>query len=173
MLDLRIIVQTILEDYVLPLDGTHGVIHWARVYENGLRIASESGANIAVVELFAVFHDAARISESDDPEHGFRGAELAKSMRGEYFELPDDDFDRLFRACAEHTDERTHPDVSVQTCWDADRLDLGRVGAMPELEYLCTPVAKRKDILQWADGRASFHVVPDLVLEQWGVTLDP
>ncbi|MFZ2726177.1 MAG: hypothetical protein WAX77_08010 [Methylococcaceae bacterium] len=39
---------------------------------------------------------------------------------------------------------------TILTCWDADRLDLGRVAIMPNPEYLCTDIAKQKDIIQWA-----------------------
>lgn len=50
----------------------------------------------------------------------FGGAELAKKLRGRLFNLSDHDFDLLYLACAGHTDVRTHPDITIQTCWDAD-----------------------------------------------------
>lgn len=171
MLALKPLVHAILEDYPLPWHGTHGVSHWARVLENGLRLAKETGANAEVVQLFAVFHDARRINEGTDPGHGKRGAELAAAFRGKWFNLPDDDFDLLYEACACHTDGRTDGDITVQTCFDADRLDLGRVGTMPEPTRLCTEVAKRPDMLKWADGRACFEVVPELVRTDWGIDL--
>ena len=77
----------------------------------------------------------------------------------------------LQRACQGHTHERTHPDVTIQTCWDADRLDLGRVGITPHPSRLCTEVAKRPDILKWADGRGAFEVVPLFVFEEWGIEI--
>ena len=48
-MNLKPILQAILEDYALPLGGDHGVAHWARVLENGLRLAEETGANVEVV----------------------------------------------------------------------------------------------------------------------------
>ncbi len=87
------------------------------------------------------------------------------------FDLPDDAFHLLHRACAGHTHERTHPDVTVQTCWDADRLDLGRVGITPHPSLLCTDVAKRPETIQWADGRATFRLVPEFVKDEWGIDL--
>ncbi len=42
--DLAAIVRVILDGYVLPVQGLHGVVHWARVLENGLRIAEANGA---------------------------------------------------------------------------------------------------------------------------------
>ncbi len=170
-MDLQPIIQTVLKQYTLPLEGHHGVSHWARVLENGRRLSEETGANIRVVSLFAVFHDSRRINESIDPGHGQRGAELAAEYRGNLFELEELEFDLLYRACAGHTDQRTHSDVTIQTCWDADRLDIGRVGIVPEPEYLNTEVAKRPETIQWADDRARIRVIPELIAQQWGIEL--
>jgi uncharacterized protein len=73
-LNIPAVLKAVLEDYALPLDGHHGVAHWARVLENGMRLAEETGANIEVVQLFAVLHDSRRLNESTDPEHGPRAA---------------------------------------------------------------------------------------------------
>jgi uncharacterized protein len=171
--DIALIVNAVLDEYVLPWDGYHGVAHWARVLENGLRLAPETGATVEVVKLFAVFHDSRRVNESTDPDHGFRGAELARALRGRLFDLPDHEFGLLHRACAGHTHERTHPDVTIQTCWDSDRLDLGRVGITPHPRYLCTEAAKRPETIRWADGRASLGVVPGFVESEWGIDVGP
>lgn len=88
------------------------------------------------------------------------------------FDLADHEFNLLYRACAGHTHERTHPDITVQTCWDSDRLDLGRVGIMPHPSRLCTEVAKRREMILWADGRASSFVVPEFVSVDWQIELD-
>ncbi len=151
MLHLKPLVHAILEDYVLPIDGTHGVSHWARVLEIGCRLAKETEANLEVVQLFAVFHDSRRISEGFDDGHGKRGAELAAEFRGKYFMLSDHDFDLLHTACCLHTDGHTEADITIQTCWDADRLDLGRVGVMPVRQKLCTKAAKRSEIFKLGD----------------------
>jgi uncharacterized protein len=169
--DICLILHAVLEEYVLPWGGYHGVAHWARVLENGLRLATETGANIEVVQLFAVLHDSQRVNEGGDPDHGPRAAVYAKELRGLMFDLPDDEFRLLHRACAGHTHERTHPDVTIQTCWDADRLDLSRVGITPHPSRLCTAAAKRPDILKWADDRASLGTVPELVMTAWGIDL--
>jgi uncharacterized protein len=42
----------------------------------------------------------------------------------------------------------------VLTCWDADRLDLGRVGIRPLAERLCTDAARQPAMLQWAYRRS-------------------
>jgi hypothetical protein len=107
------------------LGGESGwVDHWARVLENGLRLARETGANIEI-------------------------------------------------ACHDHTSERTHPDVTIQACWDSKRLDPGRVGVTPHPSRLCTDTAKRPEMIKWSDGRTSFRVVPAFVWEEWGIELEP
>jgi uncharacterized protein len=170
--NLPLVLRCVLEDYALPWDGFHGVAHWARVLENGLRLAEESGASIAVVQLFAVLHDCRRLNEGDDPEHGERAAELSRELRGVVFNLSDQEFRLLHRACAGHTHERTHPDVTIQTCWDADRLDLGRVGVTPDPYFLNTEFARRPETICWADGRASMGFIPEFVRADWGIDLN-
>lgn len=128
-----------------------------------------TGANIAVVELFAVFHDACRVNEAVDPGHGQRGADLAAELRGDLFHLPDADFRLLYDACVGHTDGETDADITIQTCWDADRLDLGRVSMVPDPRKLCTSAAKRPETLRWADGRGTFQVIPAFTSGEWGI----
>jgi uncharacterized protein len=168
-LNLKPLIHAILEDYPLPWHGTHGVGHWARVLENGLRRAAATGAVIEVVQLFAIFHDSRRVSECEDWGHGERGAELAAELRGQLFDLPDADFDLLYQACADHTDGLTEGDITIQCCWDADRLDLGRVRIMPDPRKLCTDAARSAKLRKWADRRACVEVVPDFVKAEWGI----
>ena len=173
MLNLNPIVHAILEDYALAPNGIHGVAHWARVLENGLRLAEATGANVEVVQLFAVFHDSRRVNDGVDHGHGQRGAELATQLRGDLFDLSDLDFWLLCEACARHTDGFTDGDITIQTCWDADRLDLGRVGKTPNPQRLWTAAAKRPDILKWAYGRGCFPVIPEIVSADWAIGMKP
>jgi uncharacterized protein len=170
-LSIPIVLHNVLDDYRLPWNGDHGVAHWARVFENGLRLAEESGAITLVVQLFAILHDCRRRNEHHDPGHGPRAAALARTLLGEAFDLPKDQFRLLHRACAGHTHERTHPDVTIQTCWDADRLDLGRVGMTPDPRYLCTEIARRPETIRWADERATLGFIPEFVHAEWGIDL--
>lgn len=165
------LLRTILDGYVLPTFGLHGIGHWARVLENGVRLAEDEGGRVEVVRLFAVFHDARRWNDGHDPDHGPRGAELARKFRGTAFDLPDDDFERLYIACEEHTHTRHHDDVTVQCCFDADRLDLGRVGIRPDVRYLNTAAAKSNPLRAWALERSRIEFVPAFVVDDWG--LDP
>jgi uncharacterized protein len=42
-----------------------------------------------------------------------------------------------------HSHGSTEADSTVQACWDADRLDLVRIGIEPEPDRLCTDAARR------------------------------
>ena len=165
-------MDVILVQYALNWNGTHGISHWARVLEIGKRLAQETGANIEVVQLFAVFHDARRRSEGVDFNHGRRGGDFAASLRGTYIHLNDADFNLLYDACAYHTDGRTEGAITVKTCWDADRLDLGRARITPNPRRLCTTVARSPEIIQWANQRSRQRYIPELVHKDWGIRLD-
>jgi uncharacterized protein len=128
-----------LEDqFLLDWKGVHGVRHWSRVRRNGLLIAKDNGADTSVVQYFSFLHDSRRFNEDSDPNHGKRAAEFALSLRDSYVDLNDTTFPLLVTACEGHTGERYHEDATVQTCWDADRLDLGRVGIRPDPDRMCT-----------------------------------
>lgn len=167
MHDMPAILGAILDGYDLPIHGPHGVNHWARVMENGLRIAEANGADAEVVTLFAVFHDARRMNEDVDPDHGLRGAELALSLRGNLVHLDGQRFELLYEACRLHTDGLTTGDRTLLACWDADRLDLGRVGITPDPDLLGTKAARK--LLPWAHLRADEEHEPTDVLTAWGV----
>lgn len=91
--------------------------------------------------------------------------------RGQLFDVTDHEFILLYRACEGHTHERTHPDLTIKTCWDSDQLDLGRVGITPHPSKHCTEAARSKKMLQWADGPASFRFVPTVVKDAWAIEL--
>ena len=134
----------IVEQFHGGKHSIHGPKHWDRVRRFGLKIAESSGADLLVVKLFALFHDSRRENDGHDPGHGLRGAEFAKQLREEgRFHLEDGQFEKLFYACQWHTDETHHQDATIGTCWDADRLDLGRVRIKPKEKYLNTEAAKK------------------------------
>ena len=160
------LLRAIVHQYSLPWRGTHGLAHWGRVLENGLRIGSEEGADLTVVRLFAVFHDSRRTNEGWDHGHGLRGAELAARLRGDVYELEDGRFDLLYHACAHHTDGRSDGDPTIASCWDADRLDLGRVRITPDPKFLGTAYAARPEVIEWAEERNRGAHVPPVTL-QW------
>jgi uncharacterized protein len=115
---------------VSPSSGSpfHGEGHWRRVATNGLDLALEVRADSLLVVLFGLFHDSMRLREGRDDCHGGRGALLASSLNAELIGLPKDRLDLLYGACADHTEGRTSEDPTIGACWDADRLDLCRLG---------------------------------------------
>jgi uncharacterized protein len=118
--------------------SVHGPDHWRRVERNGCMLAARTGAVVTVVRLFALFHDSRRENDGHDPCHGLRGAGLATRLRGSRFHLSDEHFELLRYACEWHTEGHHHDDPTIGTCWDADRLDLGRVGMIPDPSYMST-----------------------------------
>ncbi len=150
----RALIAHIKEQFLLDWHGVHGVSHWARVLVNARRLAKHTGANLRVVELFSFLHDSQRQSEGTDPEHGPRAAQWISSLNGRFFSLDDHELQLLQTACKDHTKGYTKGDITVCTCWDADRLDLGRVGIKPDPAYLCTQIARDKDIIEWAFERS-------------------
>jgi uncharacterized protein len=149
------LLEMIRDQSSLRGDGYHGLDHWVRVLAKGKKLAETTRANLKVVELFAVFHDSRRLNEGYDPEHGVRGAAFAGEMCGEWFEASDYEMNLLVQACEQHSNGQTEADITVQTCWDADRLDLGRVGTTPDSRYLCTDAAKASEMIKWAHNRAT------------------
>jgi uncharacterized protein len=140
--------------YRLDSRGIHGAGHWIRVRANGLRLAPLTGADATVVELFAVLHDICREDDGYDREHGPRSAELVLEIRDDLLAISREQAELLSFACRYHTYGGTQADVTVQTCWDADRLDLGRVGIRPDPRYLCTAAARRTEVIEWAYARS-------------------
>ena len=69
--------------------------------------------------------------------------------------MPDGEFSWLVAACEGDSDGLTEAaHVTVLTCWDADRLDLGRVGIRPKATRLCTSAARDPDVIEWAYQRS-------------------
>ncbi len=148
------LIQIIRKQFALSWKGLHGAPHWARVRVNGLRLAETTGANTQVVELFAFLHDSRRLNNESDYEHGNRAAKFAQALAGLVFELPPADLEDLLTACRGHSDGLRTGNVTVQTCWDADPLDLGRVGIKPNPRVLCTDSARDPAMIEWAYERS-------------------
>lgn len=152
---LRSVLAVARDRFVLDEFSLHGADHWERVRENGLRIAAHYKiVKVDVIELFAYLHDCCRESDGSDPHHGPRAAEFAETLRGSLIDLDDQSFELLRVAIACHTTARTHDALTVKICWDADRLDLGRVGIRPEPRRLCTKFAKEPSTIHWAYARS-------------------
>ena len=87
-------------------------------------------------------------------------ARLAERLRRHHLDLDDQAFARLVHACEEHTSGLCDGDVTVLTCWDADRLDLLRCRIEPRPELLCTAAARDPALLKWANARARRRAGP-------------
>ena len=148
------LVGVLRHRFALRWKGIHGAAHWARVRWNGRALAERTGANRTVVELFAMVHDVCRANDHHDPQHGARAATFVHELRGSVIWISEAEAQLLAYACTHHSDGYTEADVTVQTCWDADRLDLGRVGIRPDPRYLCTPAAKDRRLLEVAYERS-------------------
>jgi len=148
------LMALVRQGFALRLSGLHGQAHWRRVHANGSRLASINGADLEVVELFAYLHDSKRQDDGRDRDHGRRAAAFIRGLRGDGIDLPPERFDLLVHAVAYHADGLTDGDVTVQTCWDADRLDLGRIGIRPDPKHLCTEAAKDPQMIEWAWRRS-------------------
>jgi uncharacterized protein len=122
----------------------HGQTHWQRVEATGLDLARQTGADPAVVRLFAVLHDCCRHNDGRDPEHGARAAEFLASLVGPELSIDPNRLCLLEQALRYHADGHTTDDPTIGTCWDADRLDLGRVGKRPDPELMSTEPGKRR-----------------------------
>jgi uncharacterized protein len=161
------LLQAIATQYILDPQGTHGLNHWARVLENGVRLAETEGGDITVIRLFAIFHDACRQTQTRDPGHGSRGAALAEMVLGDLSLVTKNQLDLLTLACREHTDGKTAADLTVQICWDSDRLDLARATIMPDPNFLCTKTAKSAELIHWGNQRAISNYSPPFVATDW------
>lgn len=129
-----------------PRSPIHGVPHWRRVAEAGTDLAlATPGARVAVAKWFAVVHDSARENDDADPQHGHRAVRRIAELSSRGL-LPLDALQaqELAAAVAWHSfGLRIALSPSVGVCWDADRLDLPRVGIMPDAARMCTAEGRR------------------------------
>lgn len=144
-IDRRALLKTILSQFRCHPRGLHGISHWARVRVHALEIANLNGADLLVVELFAFLHDSRRQDEYRDPDHGRRAAFYAVKLRETHYQLGDAAFLKLLEALEGHSDGGVHSDATIQTCWDADRLDLVRLQIDPHPDFLSKIAATRID----------------------------
>lgn len=128
----------------LDPQGIHGHGHWLRVATVGCALAQETGADPAVVHLFGLFHDCRRRNNGHDPDHGQRAADLVLELGVERLRLNARQAGVLAAACAGHTGGTAHPDITVATCWDADRLDLSRQGRQVDPGMLLTEAGRKR-----------------------------
>jgi uncharacterized protein len=131
------LLSLIRDEFALDWNGgIHGVNHWSRVLHHGKKIGRIRKADLLVVELFAFLHDSCRFHDGQDKKHGERAAEFACYQQKVFFQLKPKQLEKLLKALRYHSDGKVSADKTIQTCWDADRLDLGRVGIYPSSEFM-------------------------------------
>ena len=121
----------------------HGPIHWLKAFQNATILADRTpGADREVCQLFALLHDCERRNENFDPQHGPRAARFAEELfqQGK-LAITQAQMAILCEACTSHDRGETSPDPTIGCCWDADRLDLPRLGIRVSREYLSTATA--------------------------------
>jgi uncharacterized protein len=149
--------------YRLRWEGLHGATHWARVLENGLRLAaSNPEIRKDVVSSFAVLHDSCRRNDLIDPRHGARAAILVRDLSSQgLLPLDEDGLVLLEKACRTHTGGRIPDAPTIMACWDSDRLDLPRIaGVEVRVDWLGTPCAREPAFVDAATQRARAKAFP-------------
>jgi uncharacterized protein len=126
--------------------SVHGPDHWRRVESVGLELCKETGADETVVRLFALLHDSCRRDDGADLQHGPRAAGMLAKIAGDLFTLDPDRLELLELAIRHHTGGQISDDPTIGTCWDADRLDIGRVGIIPHGRYMSTEAGAHRAI---------------------------
>jgi uncharacterized protein len=136
-----------IREYVLSVfkcgaHSIHGPSQRQRVDVFGIDIAESSGADLIVVRLFALLHDSCRQDDGADLEHGPRAAEMIDRIVPTVFAIDPGRFYMLKEAIRLHTSGLTTNEPTIGTCWDADRVDIDRVGMTPSPQYMSTEAGK-------------------------------
>ena len=124
------------------LGEIHGINHWDRVYQNGKRLLTPD-VNPLVVALFAYLHDSCRVEDGKDIYHGKRASIRIDNLRNTFLkDVSDEELELLKEACSLHTTTHKTGHPTIDACFDADRLDLWRVGIFPAPQKMATEKGK-------------------------------
>lgn len=133
-----------IEHTKVGAESIHGIDHWDRVARNGASL-NVPGADMDVVLCFAYLHDVERESDGYDVEHGPRAAELIDQIRDSVLGFLDDKQIGLLKdACTFHTTCPRTGNPTIDTCFDADRLDLPRAYITPDPDKMATKEGAEK-----------------------------
>lgn len=139
------IIELAKAQFVMDENSCHGLRHWKEVDLNGEILSLQEGVDPLVVHLFAYLHDCKREEDNGDYEHGDRSAQFVKDIRedGKLDFLTVDQYAKLWTACLFHAKGGVDEDMTIGACFDADRIELIRVGIVPKIELMSTPMGKR------------------------------
>ena len=130
----------------------HGIDHWDRVANNGLCLDVPE-ADIDVVLCFAYLHDVERQDDGYEEEHGPKAAALVHQIRDSVLAFLDDkQMDLLKEACRLHTTCHRTGNPTIDACFDSDRLDLTRIGIIPDPNKMATKEGAEK-VCQYHIGK--------------------
>lgn len=123
----------------LPLSMTdHGPSHWWKVFENVTLLSQMTPtSDRTACQLFALVHDCRRENEYKDPDHGVRAADVILRYRRRWG-IDLESASVAGYACQYHNAGKTSDSLTIGCCWDADRLELPRVGIRIDPAYLST-----------------------------------
>jgi uncharacterized protein len=157
------LVRAVQSRAPLRTSPLHGEDHWQKVAVVAARLLScTDGADPIAVFCFCVLHDSQRLADGGDPEHGPRAARLARELLGDGALLAEERLEKLVYAIERHDAGERSADPTVAVCYDADRLNLFRVGTRPRAEYLSTAAAK------WPENVEFSRVVAVASRSRWG-----
>ena len=81
----------------------------------------------------------------DPADHGRRAAGLARDLRAEgIMRFSARRAAKLERGCADQADGLVTRGRTISVCWDADRLELRRLGVEPNPDFLSTNAARAR-----------------------------
>ena len=133
-------------DYILLWE--HGFLHSKYVEAFGLLMAGEyAKENIVVdkdvVQWFAYLHDCMAKSGKYDPNHGEKAAIYIDEIRNDYLQdLSEIQIEKLKKACTLHSTTLATGDITIDVCFDADRLDSPKFGRVTDPEKMATRIGK-------------------------------
>ncbi|MCU0308467.1 MAG: hypothetical protein MUE51_12005 [Thermoleophilia bacterium] len=152
----------------------HGEAHWRRVAVAGLGQAeARPDADALAVLCFALLHDACRWDDGHDPGHGPRAALLCREVVPAVAGITGARLEVLCRAIHDHTAGGVSDDATVACCWDADRLNLWRVGIRPRPDLLSGAWARDPERIAWGRRLQSEEVTWEAVCAGYARLLAP
>lgn len=119
----------------------HGIQHLRQVAYLSGRLAYLLNLDYKTAILAGYLHDCARNNDSDGNSHAHESAWLAKKIIETNWS--NIDIGKIFNAIYYHADGLNTDDPFIGCIWDADRLNLVRLGIIPKVELLSTEFAKR------------------------------
>ncbi|MFC4236475.1 hypothetical protein ACFOY8_14820 [Thalassospira xianhensis] len=147
------LLNRVRSDAGYPGSSLHGEQHWRCVASAANFIAEYTpNCDLATLSLFSLLHDSMREDDGYDEFHGQRAAEYLDTLVDDgVIGGGEADISRLRLAIYWHNQASVDPkDSTIGACWDADRLNLWRLGIRPNARYLSTEFAQRENTINQA-----------------------